>query len=190
MLKVFLTILLALPVNADEEKYIAKLGKFHKDNQLKIDIIQWATDQELIHERWRDDWGFTPQASSEQFIQSCRLLRERFEECKDAPWSSEARRFPPPDEIMKILAFNKQYEQNLEMQQMVHWNKEWFDDALRETRQLYGLWSKIAEGQGEWVHPYNRRLALKEVMNLIGKEAFYSGPYPPYVPLWRFQEIR
>jgi len=119
------------------------------------------------------------------------LLRRRNRELRDAPLTSDALRFPDRDTSNEFLSFNRTYRHHIELAMTMQTHLYWdFKAALQETDYLYRVWDLIRDARCEYYHLKMRRQALKDLRELIGVEAYYSGNLPPYVPMWRFQYIR
>ena len=145
MLKVFLFLILltSLPVNAEEKKYIARLEWCEHDAETLKGVLQWGIENEYLDPR--ESWMFEKELGRPNYLQACRLLRERLEDLQDAPPSCDFQRFPSTDTITAMLTFNKEYEKNLETQQAMDWNKNRYEKVLQETRYLHSIWSAILE---------------------------------------------
>jgi hypothetical protein len=186
MLKVFLGLLLSLPVNAKSEKYIAKLGEYQNNQELMEEVRKWGVDNEYLDPR--EKWIFSPQYLKDQqnYVTTCRTLRERYEDLHDAPPLGDSNRYPSGHDILQKLAFNRTFEEHLEMQKLyAAGQQEWYEKALEETHTLNAIWSAMAAAQQEWNEVHRRRENMKFVMQQIGEKDYWSARFPPHVPTWR-----
>jgi hypothetical protein len=131
------------------------------------------------HENWASDFR-----SELRYVRHyARLLRE-------APPLMDCELLPPTWIAAEFCRFNEQYQCHLRGQRFVCSHRA--DDicaTLRETRQLHLFWDSArcaTSSTQAWAY---RRRTLKDMRDLIGAEAFYSGRLPPSVPVWRFREI-
>jgi hypothetical protein len=119
-----------------------------------------------------------------------KLLRQRFQELHDAPPVHDSMRFPSRQLIGEMLTFNRNYREHLEKCKIAGTTpNQDFQQALQEVDRLYQIWDAIRDSRCDYCYIPVRRSALKKVRDLIGEDAFYSGNFPPHVPLWRFQRI-
>ena len=51
-------------------------------------------------------------------------------------------------------------------------------------------WDALGDAKNGSLSPAVRRKALGNLLEVIGPEAFLRGEMPPYVPFWRFTEVR
>ena len=63
-------------------------------------------------------------------------------------------------------------------------------EAVRETDRLYAVWDAVRDSRCEFYYVTVRRQALKKLQEMVGPEAYAAGDLPPYVPEWRFAEIK
>jgi hypothetical protein len=59
---------------------------------------------------------------------------------------------------------------------------------LAEAAKLARIWTLVLVITQEQLQLWERRRALNELRELIGREAFYAKQLPPPVPVWRFEE--
>jgi hypothetical protein len=129
-------------------------------------------------------------ARPEDFLSDLNLLRRRYRDLLDAPPLFDCLRFPNREAVNDMLAFNRAYRQNLSIRQPVELSRWWeLRAALQETDHLYQIWDTVRDARCDYYYVTVRRQALKKLRSLVGDEAYYFGRLPPYVPLWRFQEI-
>jgi hypothetical protein len=129
-------------------------------------------------------------ARPEDFENDLNLLRRRNQELAGAPKLADSRRFPDRNTVNELIGFNRAYRRYLEARQPLELDRSWqFRTALRETDWLYQVWDAVRDSRCEFYYVTVRRQALKRLRDLLGAEAYYAGQLPPYVPLWRFQEI-
>ena len=114
-------------------------------------------------------------------------MLQRFQELgRLAPRLAEAARFPDRDMINSMLAFNRQYQQDLSTRltlDLIH--AEEVRTALLETEQLYRIWDTVRDVRCGYYYITVRRRALRDLRDTLGMNAFYGGQLPPSVPMWR-----
>jgi hypothetical protein len=129
-------------------------------------------------------------AREEDLYNDLRMLQRRYQELADAPWLSDASRFPDRAVINELLAFNRAYRNYVESRQpMETVQGSQLRVVQREIEYLYQVWDTVRDARCDYYYVTVRRQALKKLRELIGEEAYYRGELPPHVPLWRFQEI-
>ena len=120
-----------------------------------------------------------------------KLLRCRFQDLLDAPNLQDCHRFPDRATINDWLSFNRSYRQHIDARQGTELAHAWeLRETLQETDRLYQVWDTVRDARCDYYYVTVRRQALKKLREMVGDEAFYGGSLPPYVPLWRFQQIR
>jgi hypothetical protein len=126
----------------------------------------------------------------EEFRSDLNLLRRRYQDLGDAPGVHDCDRFPDRATISEMLAFNRAYRQHIDVRQPVE-RAHWWDyqAAIQETDHLYQVWETLRDARCEYYYVHARRQYLKKLRELIGEDDYYTGKMPPYVPLWRFQQI-
>jgi len=125
----------------------------------------------------------------EEFQADLNLLRRR-QELADAPPVQDSLRFPDRATVNEFLSFNRSYRQHIDVRQPLELGHWWtYQEALQETDQLYQIWDTVRDARCEYYYVTVRRQALKKLREMLGEEAYYNGQLPPYVPLWRFQEV-
>jgi hypothetical protein len=118
------------------------------------------------------------------------LLHQRHRSLADAPPVQDCSRFPDPPTVAALIAFNRAYRAHLESCRAVDLGqREEVGAALEETDRLYRTWDTIREACSDYRYVKDRREALKRLRDLLGPEAYYTGPLPPSVPVWRFRTI-
>ena len=126
----------------------------------------------------------------EDFTNDTALLRQRYHDLHDAPPSIDSERFPPRAIVNDYLAFNREYRQQMDVAAPGESGRWWqIRSTLNEIDNLYYIWDAVRDAGCEYYYVTVRRQALKRLLETIGPDAYYSGQLPPYVPLWRFQEI-
>ena len=119
------------------------------------------------------------------------VLRRRYRELADAPSLYDCIRFPEKALAVECLSFNRAYRKAIEKRLPLENDQAIaIKEILRETDELYKIWDALRDARCEIYYVPVRRQALKQLRNLIGPEAYYSGQLPPHVPLWRFEEIK
>jgi hypothetical protein len=130
-------------------------------------------------------------ARPEDFESDLNLLRRRYQDLADAPRVADSQRLPDRNTVNELLAFNRAYRRNLEARQPVELDRaEDLRAAQRETDRLYQVWDTVRDARCEFYYVTVRRQALKRLRELLGDGSFQDGNLPPFVPIWRFQEIR
>ena len=131
----------------------------------------------------------------ETFLDRCyneiSMIRGRYIDLKDAPKVGDSLRFPPREMINPLLEFNRKYLKHLEKE--VIWNQDrrhHWDQAIAETKYLHNVWDTARDARCEYYYVTIRRLSLKKLKDMIGDEAYWEADLPPYVPIWRFREIK
>lgn len=125
----------------------------------------------------------------EDFAADLALLRRRYHELATAPALVDALRFPERATVNELLAFNRSYRQHMDVRQpleLVHWWE--LRAVVEETDRLYRVWDKVRDARCPYYYVTVRRQALKDLRELVGEAAYYSGNLPPCVPLWHFRE--
>jgi hypothetical protein len=145
-------------------------------------LKQISLDLELVgsHENWASD-----------FRSELRYVRHYWRTLQDAPRLGDCFCLPPNCVVADLCKLNEQYQCHLQMQQIIHaHNSDDLTEALREARHLYGVWDAVRRATAPnqaWAY---RRRTLRQLREMLGDNAYYSGQLPPCVPLWQFQEIR
>lgn len=128
-------------------------------------------------------------ARPEDFAADLKLLRHRYQELGTAPAVDDALRFPERTTVNELLAFNRNYRRRLDLRQPLELVHGWeLRIALQETDRLYQIWDRVRDARCPYYYVTVRRQALKQLRELVGEEAYYSGDLPPCVPLWLFRE--
>lgn len=127
----------------------------------------------------------------EDFETDLNLLRRRYLELADAPRLADGARFPDRTTVTEYITFNRAYRRYLEARQPLEPDRTWqYREALRETDWLYQVWDAVRDARCEFYYVTVRRQALKRLRDLVGPDAYAAGQLPPYVPVWRFQDIK
>jgi hypothetical protein len=125
-------------------------------------------------------------AAPDELGEDLKALQERFQELQAAPPLSECQRFPDRDLVGDLLAFNRQYREELSQRLAVdRVHAQELRAALEETDHLRRVWETVLEARCECYYVVVRRRALQRLRELVGAHAYYSGQLPPHVPLWR-----
>src|SRR5438552_11573356 len=127
---------------------------------------------------------------NEDYKSDMSLLRRRHYDLADAPPLHDCVRFPPRGAVTPLLSFNRTYRENLEkLKEVERGRADELDEALQEADRLYQVWDAIRDSRCEYYYITVRRQALKRLKQMIGAEGYDTADLPPYVPLWRFQEM-
>lgn len=129
-------------------------------------------------------------ARSEWLVRDINVLRQRHIELKSSPLDRDSNRFPDRITITNFLAFNREFHEHVRMRALGEPHRQDLSNALQEANELYRLWDTLRDARCEYFYITARRQALSRLRDMLGAEAYYSGKLPPYVPLWRFQEMR
>jgi len=159
-------------------------------------IRKIATNMELTCDResgWRNQ--YQREIDLEQFKNEVNLYRGRFQELKGVPSVQDVDCFPfTTEQIDQMLSFNRAYLKYVQLN-LALWpstyaaRHDWWDDARKETEQLYIIYGLLKGAKVSYYTTYVRRLALKQLVERIGQEAYWNRQLPPCVPLWRFERI-
>jgi len=129
-------------------------------------------------------------ARPEDFASDLQLLQRRYQDLADAPLLNDCQRFPDRATVNDLLAFNRAYRRHIDVRQPVELARWWeLRTVLQETDQLYQVWDTVRDARCEYYYVNVRRQALKRLREMLGNDAYYDGELPPYVPVWRFQQI-
>ena len=127
----------------------------------------------------------------EDFAADLKLLRRRHQDLHDAPPLHDCTRFPDRTLINELLSFNRAYRQHLDSRQSLELTYWWeLREALQEADRLYQIWDTVRDARCDYYYVTVRRQALKKLKDLIGEDAYAAGELPPYVPEWRFNEVK
>lgn len=173
----FALALLATPPDLMELPEAAKLHR-----PLAPALRTLALNWELLDPR---ELGYVL-AEADDFASDLKLLQGRFQDLRAAPRLAEALRFPGRDMAGDLLAFNRTYRESLTNRlalDMIHGDE--LRAAVTETDFLYRVWDMVRDARCDYYYITYRRQALKQLRELVGPQAFYSGQLPPHVPLWR-----
>ena len=128
---------------------------------------------------------------ADDLAQDLPVLRKRRNELIDAPNVHDSFRFPALPLAVECLSFNRAFRRTLERRLPLECDRTYeIKQVLRETDELYKVWDAVRDSQCQIYFISVRRQALKNLRNMIGPEAYYTGQLPPHVPLWRFEEIK
>jgi hypothetical protein len=130
-------------------------------------------------------------ARPDDFSNDLTLLRNRYQELKDAPKLNDGQRFPDRGTVNELLSFNRAYRRYLDARQTMEPDRaSVVRAALKETDCLYQVWDAVRDARCEYYYVTVRRQALKRLQTMLGTEAYSAADLPPFVPVWRFQEIK
>jgi len=125
-------------------------------------------------------------ACDREFTTDFDLLWKRWLSLRDAPPLHDCRRLPTEDMIQQMIDFNRAHLAWLRAQQELQPRRYWeIQDAVVETEQAYAVWDLMRDARRECYYLTVRRRTLQTLREQLGYEAYYSGQYPPPVPLWR-----
>lgn len=116
-----------------------------------------------------------------------RAIRLRYIELHDAPYVQDALRFPDEQLLVQGMAFNREchaYWKSIgEIDQAHRWETR---QILVECDILYQIYDLMRDARREVFQVVFRRTCLKKLQLLLGP-CYYTGEYPPCVPIWRFR---
>lgn len=119
-----------------------------------------------------------------------RLLRRRHLELISAPCLGVSDLMPDSETVMRNLAFNRQFRQELEKRHRVDLaHSHVLEAVMRETDDLYRVWDLAHDALCTSYYIVYRRQALRNLRDILGEQAIQSGRLPPHIPIWRFQSI-
>ena len=130
-------------------------------------------------------------ARLEDFEADLNLLRRRHVDLSDAPKLADAMRLPDRRAVNEFVRFNRAYRKTLENRQV--WDADRADViqvAVVETDRLYKVWDAVRDARCEFYYVTVRRQAMKRLKEMLGDAAYSTGELPPYVPEWRFTDVR
>lgn len=132
-------------------------------------------------------------ARREDYGVDLQMIRLRYVDLKDAPKVEDSDRFPPREWVTKQLTFNRAFRKK--MMERIDGGLEndrvgTLTQVVKETDQLYQVWDLVRDGECVFYYVTVRRLALKRLRDLIGREAYEAADLPPFVPHWRFNDLR
>jgi hypothetical protein len=171
-------LVLTAPTDPDIPPYLAAVASFRQAVQ------SMAVEMEIMDPR-EVRWML---GRAEDVAEDVYLLRQRYRELADAPPAIDAWRFPERATVNACLTFNRTYRSHLESQWTPGRDYE-CGEALREVDRLYFVWDCIRDAQGDYYYVTIRRMALKQLREQIGDEAYARGELPCYVPLHRFRTM-
>jgi len=111
--------------------------------------------------------------------------QRHFRLCYGSPSLGDIHRLPPTPLIEARLEFNEQHESYLlDLRLARMYDGLAIDNRLAENRRLWHIWSLMRRARTEnephaWAA---RRIALLELREMIGEDAYYSGRWGPWVP--------
>lgn len=108
----------------------------------------------------------------------------------DLPPEWDVTRFPTRPEANEATQFNRGVVKWLEERRATdHIHFDELTETIRQTHRLYEIWDLVRDARCEFYSPRVRRMALAELRQRLGDEAYYAGRLPPPVPVWRFAEV-
>ena len=114
-----------------------------------------------------------------------RWTRDRWQEVRDCPPSSDATRLGGPDFCRAVMNRACEYQSHLYLVRD-SWPPSLQDDALSarliDANCRRYFWDRAAAASCLVNPPYIRRQALDECRQLVGHEAYYAGQWPQPAP--------
>ena len=130
-------------------------------------------------------WRFVQQSD---FAYDLSIIRERYQDLRDAPPIADAIRFPQRECCRVALNANREYQQWLEARTAID-HSPWITEAIEECEVARQAWDCADDANGEFYYVSARRASLKRLLELIGPHAYYAGCLPPFVPVWRYRRV-
>ena len=107
------------------------------------------------------------------------------------PRLDHAARFQQDQEtISAFRRLNREYREYLIRTLDYYPDSELIRVVIMETDDLYHAWDLLGDAIRESWSVGSRRMALLELLRIIGNDSFRNGIMPPHVPVWRFNPVR
>lgn len=130
-------------------------------------------------------------SSSSNYKKEIVFIRDRYKDLKDCPSIEMTKSIPEVAIIYEMLRDNREYLEVMELRQSLDIpNKEFYRQAIEETKLLYEFWDCMSSAKYHYNDIKTRREFLNQAKLLIGRDKFYAFNFPPALPIWRFQEIK
>lgn len=121
------------------------------------------------------------------FIQDLATVRGCCRKLRGAPPLSDVARLPSREALDEMLRLNCSVRLSMKLSQglELQWWWQW-QECIQECDRLYQIWDAALDSQRESFYVMNRRNSLKRFRDLVGHEAYHTGPsaWPPPIPLW------
>lgn len=167
--------ILSSPIGAQEKLHDSEF------KAIATALRELAIELEIMDPR---DSSFT---DPQQFIPDLDYLKTTRVELADAPLLLYADKLPRSAMALRLKEFNVLYRNNLEKRIPWERDREWLiRTCIDEARELWAVWDNIHDAGNVHVYVNHRRRCLKRVMEYVGRDAFYRGELPDFVPTWRF----
>jgi hypothetical protein len=151
---------------------------------LRQALRQVGMDRELLDEK--ETYFFDKRAD---FLGDLAIIRQRHADLHDAPPVADSFRLPPRSLASELCRFNMAFRKSLEERKEVELDRvDELSAVIREADQLYRVWDLIRDAECEWLYVPARRQALKNLRELIGRDAYNRGEFPPNIPHWRLED--
>jgi len=123
-----------------------------------------------------------------EFARDLHILQTLYRDLRHAPLLGECERFPHRELAEQYLIVNRSYREDLKARiELERANQENLQ-ALHEAEFLFRVWDAVRNSRCAYYTVPARRQYLRELRDLVGPEAFYSGRLPPPVPVWRLPQ--
>jgi hypothetical protein len=100
----------------------------------------------------------------------------------------DAKRFPNTEYSQKALEFNRKYQEWLENQLWTYpYKADLVRGVIRENNRRHEIWKVVLDFQRFTGYQWKKE-AQRQLIKLIGEEAYYAGRLPGFIPLF-LQEI-
>lgn len=117
--------------------------------------------------------------------------RTQLRELRDCPEEWEGAWLPETARCVEALSFYTRWEAHVV--EYVYWHRDredWGDLLLAEGAARLRLWRAVDWCRYAHASPYMRRTKMREVRNMIGREAWDRRELPFVAPEWAFVERR
>lgn len=121
---------------------------------------------------------------SDLFQNDMAMLRRRAMDLRDVPFIIEANRLPPRWLALAYMTWNRDVYKMVELRAVseLH-HASHHRQMMLELDKLYAIWDAVADAQSEYFYVHLKRMALRQIIDHAGYDAFYSGNLPYPVPL-------
>ena len=126
----------------------------------------------------------------DEFVSDLRMIQRRSHDLQQAPFLSDAVRFPERALVNELLLMNRSYRQYLENCLPLYPHSAELKTAREEVEVLYQVWDAVRDARCEYYYVHIRRQALKKLQDMLGEDDYERGKLPPHVPHWRFTALR
>lgn len=169
----------------------AVANQLAKDPYLCRAIQNFCVANDVIGER---PFGASYHFSCEgAFLNDLVWARNRYQELADAPPLRDSFGLPAKETLAIHLIHNRKIRSWMVEQRDFYgttYQGVAFDGAIYTTDQLYRVWDLMRDAQCEFYDKGVRRMALKSLREMIGRDRYYERDWPPSVPTWLLTELK